>query len=100
MSEIIAHEQAHVRQWHSVDMLLGEFLCIFFGFNPIVWFFRREVRQNLEFLADKNVVCAGYNRKNYQYHLLCLSQQTTAVYLVNNFNVSFKKKRIIMMNKK
>lgn len=100
LNEIIAHEQTHVRQWHSLDMVLGELLCIFLWFNPVVWLLRREIRQNLEFLADKQVVRAGYNPKNYQYHLLRLSHQSTAVQIVNNFNVSSLKKRIIMMNKK
>lgn len=100
LAEIIAHEKTHVLQWHSLDMLCGECLCIVFWFNPFVWLFRREIRQNLEFLADKKVVSSGYNRKNYQYHLLRLSHQSTAVHIVNNFNVSPLKKRIIMMNKK
>ena len=100
LHEIIVHESAHARQWHSLDMLLGEILCIFFWFNPVVWLLRKEIRQNLEFLADEQVVNSGYNRKNYQYHLLRLSHQSTAVPIVNNFNVSQLKKRIIMMNKK
>ncbi len=100
LQEIILHEKTHVRQLHSLDMLLSELLCIAFWFNPAVWLLRREIRQNLEFLADKQVVCSGCNRKNYQYHLLRLSHQLTAVPIVNNFNVSQLKKRIIMMNKK
>lgn len=100
LQEIILHEKTHVRQLHSVDMLLSELLCILFWFNPAVWLLRKEIRQNLEFLADKQVVRSGCNRKNYQYHLLRLSHQSTAVPIVNNFNVSQLKKRIIMMNKK
>ena len=100
LAEIMAHEKTHVHQWHSLDMLVGELLCITFWFNPVVWFLRKEIRQNLEFLADQHVVSSGYNRKNYQYHLLRLSHQSTAVPIVNNFNVSSLKKRIIMMNKK
>lgn len=99
LQEILAHEKAHVRQWHSVDMLLSEAICIVFWFNPAVWLLRHEIRQNLEFLADQKVVQAGYNRKNYQYHLLRLSHQSAAAQIVNNFNVSQLKKRIIMMNK-
>ena len=71
--EILTHEKTHVEQWHSVDMLLGEVLCILFWFNPFVWLLRRDIRQNLEFLADRKVVESGYDRKNYQYHLLRLS---------------------------
>lgn len=100
LEEIIAHEKAHVYQRHSLDMLAGEILCILFWFNPAVWLARYEIRQNLEFLADKDVVKSGYNRKNYQYHLLRLSHQSVATQIVNNFNVSQLKKRIAMMNKK
>lgn len=71
-----------------------------FWFNPAVWLLRHEIRQNLEFLADQDVMEAGYNRKNYQYHLLRLSHQSAAAQIVNNFNVSQLKKRIIMMNKR
>lgn len=81
-------------------MLLSEFVCIVFWFNPAVWLLRHEIRQNLEFLADQDVMEAGYNRKNYQYHLLRLSHQSAAAQIVNNFNVSQLKKRIIMMNKR
>lgn len=98
--EILTHEKTHVEQWHSVDMLLGEVLCILFWFNPFVWLLRRDIRQNLEFLADRKVVESGYNRKNYQYHLLRLSHQSAAAQFINNFNVSQLKKRIIMMNKR
>lgn len=100
MQEILAHEKAHVAQRHSWDMLLSELVCIVLWFNPAVWLLRHEVRQNLEFLADQDVMEAGYNRKNYQYHLLRLSHQSAAAQIVNNFNVSQLKKRIIMMNKR
>lgn len=100
LEEIFIHEHTHVRQGHSWDMLAGEVLCVFFWFNPAAWLVRYEIRQNLEFLADKNVIKSGYDPRNYQYHLLRLSYQSVATQIVNNFNVSQLKKRIIMMNKK
>lgn len=100
LAEILAHEKAHASQYHSVDMIASELICILFWFNPVVWLLRKEIRHNLEFLADKKVMAAGYNRKNYQYHLLRLTYRSTAVKFVNNFNVSSLKKRIVMMNKK
>lgn len=57
-------------------------------------------RRNLEFLADKCVVHSGFDRKAYQYHLLRLSHPSAAAQIVNKFNVSPLKKRIMMMNKK
>jgi TonB family protein len=97
-NQILAHELTHVRQGHSYDVLLGELLCMVFWFNPATWLLKREIRQNLEFLADNKVIESGFDSKNYQYHLLQLSYQGPNVTLVNKFNVSPLKKRIIMMN--
>jgi len=96
--EILAHELTHVRQGHSFDVLLSEMLSIFFWFNPATWLLKREIRQNLEFLADDKVIESGFDSKAYQYHLLQLSYQTPEVKLGNKFNVSPLKKRITMMN--
>jgi len=96
--EILAHELTHVRQRHSFDVLLSEMLSILFWFNPATWLLNREIRQNLEFLADDKVIESGFDSKAYQYHLLQLSYQTPEVKLGNKFNVSPLKKRIIMMN--
>lgn len=97
---ILIHEKAHVKQGHSWDMLAGEMLCMFFWFNPCVWLIRREIRQNLEFLADRGVISSGFDRKDYQYHLLRISNSSVATQIINNFNVSPLKKRIMMMNQK
>jgi len=96
--EILAHELTHVRQGHSFDVLVGEMLSILFWFNPATWLMKREIRHNLEFLADDKVIESGFDSKAYQYHLLQLSYQTPEVKLGNKFNVSPLKKRIIMMN--
>ena len=96
--EILAHELTHVRQRHSFDVLISEVVSIAFWFNPATWLLKREIRQNLEFLADDKVIESGFDSKAYQYHLLQLSYQTPEVKLGNKFNVSPLKKRIIMMN--
>lgn len=98
LRQILTHELAHVTQWHSLDVVLAEILCVGFWLNPFVWIFRREIRQNLEYLADDRVVTSGVDSRNYQYHLLRLSCQIPANELANNFNISPLKKRIRMMN--
>lgn len=98
--EILIHEHAHVRQWHSLDILLGEFLCILFWYNPVVWLWRKAIRQNLEFLADRYVLDSGYDRKAYQYHLIRLTCPGGWGVLGNGFNVSQLKRRVRMMNKR
>lgn len=99
LDEILTHEMAHVKQRHSVDVLLAEMVSICCWMNPFAWLLKREVRLNLEFLADKKVVEAGFATKSYQYHLLGLAY-SHKYGLSNNFNFSHLKKRIIMMNKK
>jgi TonB family protein len=102
LKEILVHEYTHVSQWHSVDVILGELICILCWMNPFVWLLKREVRHNLEYLADNRVLQSGYDSKSYQYHLLGLAHQTNqaAANLYNNFNVLHLKNRIRMMNKK
>lgn len=36
---------------------------------------KREIRTNLEYMADARVLENGYDSKTYQYHLLGLSHQ-------------------------
>ncbi len=98
--EILIHERTHVREWHSVDLLFSELNCILCWMNPFSWLLKREVRDNLEYLADRQVIISGHDSKSYQYHLLGLTYQKAAATLYNHFNVLPIKKRIIMMNKK
>ncbi|MDD3332372.1 MAG: TonB family protein [Proteiniphilum sp.] len=98
LTQILLHEQTHVRQLHSVDILLIESLTLLFWWNPFVWLMKREMAMNLEYLADQGVLMCGVNSREYQYHLLRLTYQETAVPIVNNFNVSQLKQRIMMMN--
>ena len=96
--QILTHESTHARQWHSLDVILSELTTILFWINPAAWLLKREIRHNLEFLADNSVLQSGVDSKNYQYHLLQLSYQVPENQLINKFNVSPLKKRIIMMN--
>ncbi len=98
--QILLHEQTHVRQWHSLDIILVEILSLFSWWNPFVWLMKREMAMNLEYLADNGVLREGIDSREYQFHLLRLTYHETAVQIVNNFNVSQLKQRIMMMNKK
>jgi TonB family protein len=100
LKEILLHEETHVRQGHSVDTILSEILCAFCWFNPFIWLIKREIRMNLEFLADRSVLSSGCEAEHYQLHLLRLSYHKAIANFSNNFNVSPLKKRIFMMNKK
>ena len=99
LDEILAHEQTHARQIHSLDVVMAELACALCWFNPFAWLWKREIRQNLEYLADQSVLAEGHDRRTYQYHLLGLAYHKAAATIYNNFNVLPLKKRIRMMNK-
>lgn len=99
VKQILTHEQTHVEQWHSVDALLSQLFVAAFWFNPVAWLMRLQVRNNLEYLADRSVINGGTDKKAYQYHLLAVAYRTNVATITNNFNVLPLKKRIKMMNK-
>ncbi len=64
LREVLIHEHAHVRGWHTLDILFTQVVCILFWWNPAAWLMRREVRMNLEFIADKAVADYLMEMKN------------------------------------
>lgn len=101
LKEILAHEQTHVRELHSADVLLAQTVIILCWFNPFAWLLRSEMRINHEYLADSKVIANGYDKKTYQYHLIGLEHtQPAAANLYNNFSVLPLKNRIKMLNRK
>ena len=98
IKEIIRHEFIHVKQKHSIDMMIGELVCMLNWFNPFAWLIRQSIRQNLEFIADEQVLQQGFDRTQYQYLLLKVIG-VSQFSIVSNFNFTSLKKRIAMMNK-
>ena len=99
IDKILAHEKIHVKQRHSIDILILEILIIVQWFNPIVWLYRFSIKGVHEYLADEGVVLQGYNKKSYQELLLSQAMGIQVNDLTNSFNQSLIKKRIIMMTK-
>jgi beta-lactamase regulating signal transducer with metallopeptidase domain len=100
LEHILAHETEHVLQWHSLDLLFTEIQRIVLWFNPFAWYHQRLVQANLEYLADKAVIDAGCEKKEYQFDLLRTVMQNRELPLTSSFAQSLLKKRIRMMNKK
>ncbi|MES2274650.1 MAG: M56 family metallopeptidase [Bacteroidota bacterium] len=100
LSAILEHEHIHVSEWHTLDILLGELSAIFYWFNPGVWLMKRAIRENIEFITDNKILLKGIDSKAYQYSLLNVNFGTQGNAIVNHFNISTIKKRIIMMNAK
>lgn len=50
------HEEAHVKQWHSADILFYQLVNAFFWFNPVVYLLFAYLREVQEFSADAYAV--------------------------------------------
>lgn len=99
-SEIISHELAHIHQKHTLDVLLLEFLTIVFWFNPIIYLYKRSIKLNHEFLADKQVIKETNHAIDYQLILLNEIEKNNGMKLASYFNYLITKKRFIMMTKR
>jgi len=99
LTPVIAHEKIHIRQYHTIDLLLIEFAIILQWFNPFIWFLGRSVKSLHEFLADEGVLKKGFRVNDYQSLILNEAMGLQLNNLTNNFNVSLLKKRITMMTK-
>ncbi len=100
LEAIVEHEQVHVKQWHTIDILLAELTTIFYWFNPGVWYMKKAIQENVEFITDQKILQNGIDRKAYQYSMVHTLTTGRPTALMNNFNITGIKKRIIMMNSK
>ncbi len=100
LRQIIAHETEHARGGHSFDLLLAEVQRIALWVNPFAWVHQKLVQENLEYLADRAVLQAGFAKKEYQLNILSAIVPIHEPPLTTSFAQSLLKKRIKMMNRK
>lgn len=98
-SELIAHEEAHIKQKHSLDILFIEVLQILFWFNPLIILYKKAIKLNHEFLADQAVNEQFESVSTYQNLLLDIAYNKTNIALASNINYLITKKRFLMMTK-
>ena len=96
--KIITHELAHINQWHSLDVLLLEFLGIALWFSPPIYWYKKSLRTVHEYLADAYVL-RDTKKKQYGHLLIRQVQSGMQVALANNFIHSQLKQRINMMTR-
>ncbi|MDC7995810.1 M56 family metallopeptidase [Altibacter sp. HG106] len=96
---ILQHERAHARQWHSLDVVFAHLLIAIQWCNPFAWWYKKDMEENLEFLADHTTAQDVPSKKDYQLALLRISSPEATPVLTTPFYQSFIKKRIIMLNK-
>ncbi|MFK7813302.1 MAG: M56 family metallopeptidase, partial [Maribacter sp.] len=101
--EVLLHEETHAKQRHSLDVIFIEILQVILWFNPLVFFFKKSIKLNHEFLADQAVIKNDFDKTSYQNTLLSyLSPDSENRYqpqLANAINYSSIKKRFTIMKR-
>ena len=98
--QIVAHEQAHISNGHSWDLLLVEVCLLAQWFNPAAWLIRQELQNIHEYEADDTVLRRGINAKEYQLLIIKKAVGARLYSLANSLNHSSLKKRLTMMMKR
>ncbi len=94
---IRSHERVHVQHGHSYDILLLELVRMFNWFNPVCYFYLREMKLQHECIADEQ--CA-IDKTYYAELLVANAMRVSPETLTHAFsNHSFLKKRIMMLFK-
>jgi hypothetical protein len=93
--QIFRHELFHIRQKHSIDIILTELITMFFWINPFFHLIKKEIRAIHEFLADRFAV-EKHNKWDYA-ELLLMQALETHNRLVNPFFHNQIKRRIAMI---
>ena len=94
------HEEAHVRQWHSIDIVFTEIITLFCWFNPVIYLLKPAMQLNHELLADQYVLRADTSFKDYGYLLLNLNHADIENNFISQLHYKQLKNRLIMMNLK
>ncbi|MBO9595333.1 MAG: hypothetical protein J7599_20690 [Niabella sp.] len=97
---ILVHELSHVRQKHTWDIVLAEFIGALMWFNPFFLLYRRAIRLNHEFLADQAAAGGPQQRVAYQQLLLKSIYVNQSIPLASSFYFLTTKKRLLMLQKK
>ncbi|MEM9546906.1 MAG: M56 family metallopeptidase [Bacteroidota bacterium] len=96
---ILDHEMVHVRQWHSLDVIIMEIMVIVKWFNPLIYLFRNSLKKTHEFIADRYVTNQMGDKFKYASILLKNSAPTNMPPISNHFYGNIKE-RIKMLGTK
>lgn len=95
---IIAHESAHLKKRHWIDLIIAELVIDLNWFNPGAWLMRSALQDIHEYEADESVLKSGnVNIETYQLFLIKKTVGTRFAAIANSLNHSSLKKRITMM---
>ena len=98
IQEIITHEIEHIKQKHSIDILISEIIQIILWFNPLIVVYKKYLLENHEYFVDYKIV---NSKSNPSVYLGLLLKQTVygKMLLGNQFNNSRLYNRLNMLKK-
>ena len=94
---LLAHEQAHIKSYHSVDILLMELVVALQWFNPAAWLMRRDLCTVHEYEADEAVLACGIDTHHYLSLLMERANATSRYALTNGISQKALRSRFLMM---
>lgn len=95
---LLRHEEAHICQRHTADILFLEIVLVAFWFNPVLWLYKQALQQIHEFLADRAVLKTP--QPDYPRQLVAYALNVSPAVLITPFvSQSTLKQRIIMLHK-
>ena len=96
--KMLSHEIEHIKQGHSIDVMVVEVLSIIQWFNPFFWMLKRALRENHEYSADHAVVSKGISKAGYK-RILINQFIGDQLIIASSFNYSLVKNRVKMLSK-
>lgn len=96
--KILLHETIHVKDKHTYDLLFMEVMQILFWCNPMFYFYKKALKDQHEFIADRAVLHET-DKKVYSKLIVQTVFKNLNLPLSHSFNQTQVKKRLRMMHK-
>jgi len=94
--QILRHELYHIKEKHSYDILIMQFACSIFWFNPFCYLMNKELKVIHEFLADE-YAASGKDKRHYAEMLVMQAILPKQIFIANQFFYNQIKRRITMI---
>lgn len=94
---ILIHEKAHIRLYHSLDVILFTIIALLQWFNPFAWLILKSLKELHEYQADQKTIESGIEVEGYCNQVIAHTIGCQLHILVNNFNKNLTLKRLTMI---
>jgi TonB family protein len=95
--QILEHELAHIKGGHSYDLIFIELQKIVFWFNPLIYLYEKELRNQHEFIADSKAKRIS-NTEDYISLMVSSLFKSLQINLTHSFHNQQIKQRIKMLH--